>query len=144
MSTIELTWIERKRFLGVDSTRHSVVLSGGDDVGVKPSDNFLIALAGCAAYDVVEILQKQRLELRLLSVAVDAEQADSPPWPFRRIHLSFKAAAEGLKAEQLARAVDLSLNKYCSVRASLSPEIDVSFEATVEEERVGPAETGRA
>jgi putative redox protein len=134
VATIELTWIEQKRFLGVDSGKHSVVLSSGDDVGVKPSENMLIALAGCAAYDVVEILQKQRLELQRLAIAVSAEQADKAPWPFRRIHLRVTAAAPGLRTEQLTRAVDLSLNKYCSVRASLHPEIAVTFEAVAEGE----------
>ncbi|GAB4441529.1 MAG: OsmC family protein [Chloroflexi bacterium OHK40] len=133
MAQIALTWIERKRFLGVDSTSHSVVLSGGDDVGVKPSDTLLIALGACAAYDVVEILQKQRLDLRRLAVLVDGEQAEQAPWPYRRIHLRVAAAAPGLRHEQLARATDLALNKYCSVRASLHPEIEVSFEVSVEE-----------
>lgn len=133
MATIELTWIEQKRFLGVDSGKHSVVLSSGDDVGVRPSENLLIALAGCAAYDIVEILQKQRLDLRSLKITAGGEQADAAPWPYRRIHLHVAGAAEGLRPEQLARAVDLSLNKYCSVRASLHPDIEVTFEATVAE-----------
>lgn len=133
MATVELTWIEGRRFLGVDSTRHSVVLSGGDDVGVRPSDGLLLALAGCAAYDIVAILEKQRLALRGLTVTVAGEQAEAPPWPYRRIHLRVAAAAAGLRPAQLARAVDLALNKYCSVRASLHPEIAVTFEAVAEE-----------
>jgi putative redox protein len=132
MAQIELTWIERRRFLGVDSDRHSVVLSPGDDVGVKPAENLLIALAGCAAYDVVAILEKQRLDLRRLAVTVRAEQDAEPPWRFRSISLLVRAAADGLRPAQLERAVDLALNKYCAVRASLHPEIAVSFETTVE------------
>lgn len=131
MGQVELIWIEKHRFLGIDSTQHSVVLSRRDDVGVKPSDGLLIALAGCASYDVVEILQKQRLDLRKLAVTVDAEQAEVAPWAFRRIHLRFTASAEGLKPEQLERAVDLAINKYCSVRASLAPEVEVTFEGIV-------------
>lgn len=133
MATIELTWIEEKRFLGVDSGSRSVVLSGGDDVGVKPSDALLIALAGCAAYDIVEILQKQRLDLRSLKIGVTGEQAEEPPWAYRTIHLRIVAAAENLRAEQLTRAADLAINKYCSVRASLHPEIAVTVEAVVKE-----------
>lgn len=133
MPTIELTWIERRRFLGVDSGKHSVVLSAGEDVGVKPAENLLIALAGCAAYDIVAILQKQRMELRRLTLSVSGEQAAEAPWPYTAIHLHVAAAAPGLRDDQLARAVDLSLNKYCSVRASLHPAIAVTFAATAQE-----------
>lgn len=133
MAQIELTWIEKQRFVGVDSTSHSVVLSSGDDIGVRPSETLLIALAACSAHDVVEILGKQRARLRRLAVTVSGEQAPDPPWPFQRIHLSFRVDAEDVRQEQLNRAVDLSLNKYCSVRASLAPSVAVTFEVTLGE-----------
>ncbi len=131
MPQIELTWIEKHRFLGIDSTNHTVVLSGGNDIGVKPSEALLIALAGCAAYDVVDIIHKQRVVLSRLNVLVRGEQAPDPPRAYRSIHLHFIAHATGLRQEQLARNVDLALNKYCTVRASLSPDIVVTFEAEV-------------
>lgn len=129
MAQIELTWIAEQRFLGVDSTGHSVVLSAPDDIGVKPAETLLIALAACAAYDVVAIIAKQRAQLESLTVSVTAEQNPAPPRAFRSIHLHFRVGARNLRQEQLQRAIDLSLNKYCSVRASLSPEIAVTFEA---------------
>jgi putative redox protein len=132
MAHINLTWIEKQRFLGVDSAGHSMVLSPPSDVGVKPSENMLIALAACSAHDVVEILHKQRSGLQRLAVEVDAEQADQPPWMFRSIRLRYRASAEKLRPEQFERAVDLALNKYCSVRASLHPDISVSFEVEIE------------
>jgi putative redox protein len=132
MARVELTWIEGQRYLGVDSTRHSVVLSSGDDVGVRPSEALLIALAACSAHDVVAIVEKQRAELRRLSVTVSGEQETAPPRAFRAIHLRFAAAADGLTPEKLRRAADLALNKYCSVRASLSPTIAVTFETVLE------------
>ncbi|HNP72448.1 MAG TPA: OsmC family protein [Kouleothrix sp.] len=128
MAQIELTWVEKQRFLGVDSAGHSVVLSPPTDVGVKPSETLLIALAACAAHDVVEILHKQRAGLKQLKVVVSGEQAADPPWPYRRIHLLFQATAAS-SLERIERAIDLSLNKYCSVRASLSPDVVVTFAA---------------
>ncbi|NNJ12330.1 OsmC family protein [Chloroflexales bacterium ZM16-3] len=132
MAQVELTWIERQRYLAVDSGGHSAVFSGKDDVGVKPSEALLMALAGCSAHDVVEIIGKRKLSLDKLTVTVTAEQAEKAPWAFLRIHLRYAASAAGLELDQLNRAIDLSLNKYCSVRASLAPEVDVSFEAVVE------------
>lgn len=134
MGRIQLTWVEGQRYLGVDSTNHSVVLSGGDDVGVRPSEALLLALAGCSAYDVVEIIRKQRAELRRLRVVVTGEQAPDPPWPYRRIHLRYEVVAAGSTVERVTRAADLALNTYCSVRASLSPEIDVTFEVALLDE----------
>jgi putative redox protein len=132
MAQVELTWIERQRYLAVDSGNHSAVFSAKEDVGVKPSEALLMALAGCSAHDVVEIVGKRRLALTKLKVIVTGEQAEKAPWAFTRIHLRYVASAEGLDMEQLTRAIDLSLNKYCSVRASLSPDVEVSFEAVVE------------
>ena len=133
MAQIELTWIEKQRFLGVDSSGHSMVLSPPNDIGVKPSETLLIALAACAAHDVVEILHKQRVGLVRLAVQVTGEQAPEPPWAFQSLHLRFQAQAGGLQRERLERAIDLALNKYCAVRASLAAEIVVTYAAELSE-----------
>ena len=127
MAQIELTWIEQQRFLGVDSTGHTVVLSPGNDIGVKPAETLLIALAACTAHDVVEILHKQRAHLEQLRVQVAGEQTAEPPWAYEHIRLVFHVTAADLRPAQLEHAVDLALNKYCSVRASLATAIDVTF-----------------
>lgn len=128
MAHIELTWIHEQTFLGVDSTNHSIVLSPGGGVGVKPSETMLIALASCSAVDLVEILKKQRATLHRLAITVDGEQDADPPWRYRRIHLRYQVTAADATLEKVQRAVDLALNKYCSVRSSLHPEIEVTFE----------------
>ncbi len=132
MAHIELTWINTQRYLAVDSTGHSVVLSAPNDIGVKPSETLLIALAACSAHDVVEIINKQRVPLEHLSITVTGEQAPEPPWAYQRIHMHFRVQAVQLRQEQLERAIDLSLNKYCSVRASLSPDIVVTCTAEIQ------------
>jgi putative redox protein len=129
MAQIDLTWIAEQRFLGVDSGGHSVVLSAPHDVGVTPAENLLIALAACSAYDVVAIIAKRRATLQHLAIHVRAEQAERPPRAFTRIELRYTVRATNLTQAQLARAVDLALNKYCTVRASLNPAIMVAFEA---------------
>lgn len=128
MAHIELTWIHDQTFLGVDSTKHTVVLSPGGGVGVKPSETLLIALASCSAVDLVDILKKQRATLSRLTIMVDGEQDADPPWRYRRIHLRYEVTAAATTLDKVQRAVDLALNKYCSVRSSLHPEIEVTFE----------------
>ena len=129
MAQIELTWIAERRFLGVDSGGHSVVLSAPDDIGVKPAETLLIALAACASYDIVAMVAKRRAMLRHLAVHVRAEQAERPPYAFTSIHLHFAVIATALSTAQLERITDLALNKYCTVRASLHPSIAVTFAA---------------
>jgi putative redox protein len=132
MAHIDITWINEQRYLAVDSSNHSVILSPPNDVGMKPAEMILVSLATCSAYDVVKIVQKQRATLEKMTVEVDGEQATDPPWPYTHINLKFTVKAQKLTQAQLERAIDLSMNQYCSVRATLSPEVKVTFEAILE------------
>jgi putative redox protein len=64
-------------------------------------------------------------------VSVRAEQAEKPPHAFTAIVLRFEVTAHTLNETQLQRIVDLALNRYCTVRASLSPNINITFEAVL-------------
>lgn len=131
MSSASVKWIGGKQFVGVDSTKHSVVLSTPDEgVGMKPSELMLVALASCTAVDVVEILNKKRLGLEALEISVEAEQEKDPPWTFRKIHLIYRLKGEKLTEKDVAQAIELSEEKYCSVAATLRgvAEITTSFE----------------
>ena len=75
MANATVKWISGKQFIGIDSTHHSVVLSTPDEgIGIKPSDLLLIAVASCSAVDVVEILEKKRMNLTHLEINVRGEQ----------------------------------------------------------------------
>ncbi len=89
---------------------------------MSATDAFLAGLAGCTAWDVVEILRKQRRDLRGLRVTVAAEQEPDPPWPFTRIVLTYEATGRGLTREAVEKAVKLSSDRYCSAKATLRPE----------------------
>jgi putative redox protein len=130
-----------QRYEGLDEKGNRVALGARDEPGLRPTDALLLALASCSAYDVVEIARKQRAMLRRLVVRVAGERDEAPPRPFRRIHLRYEAAAEGLSEAKLRRAADLALNKYCAVRASLAPQIEVTFEVALERlDGEGPGE----
>ncbi len=123
--------IAGKQFLGIDSTNHTVVLSTPDEgVGVKPSEMLLVALASCTAVDVVEILEKKKIDLTLLEISASAEQDQDPPWAFRKIHLFYKLKGEGLTEKAVQQAIELSETKYCSVAATIRgvAEITTSYE----------------
>jgi len=131
MGTATVKWIEGKQFIGVDSTRHSVVLSTPDEgIGIKPSDLLLIAVASCSAVDVVEILEKKRMPLTSLEISSTGEQDQDPPWTFRKIHLHYKISGKNLTEKAVEQAIHLSEEKYCSVAATVraTAQIITDFE----------------
>ena len=137
-STTTLNWLSGKRFVGIDSTNHSVVLSSRDEgIGVKPSDMLLIALAACTAVDVVEILAKKRMPLTSLNIVTSGEQDADPPWTFRKIHMKFCLSGASLTGKAVEQAILLSEEKYCSVAATIRgvAEITTEFEIIKEGEQ---------
>jgi putative redox protein len=120
MGTATVKWIQGKQFVGIDSTKHSVVLSTPDEgVGIKPSELLLLALASCTAVDVVEILAKKRMPLSHLEISATGEQDQDPPWTFRKIHLHYCLGGKGLTEKAVEQAIELSEEKYCSVAATV-------------------------
>ena len=118
--TARVKWVEKRQFVGIDSTNHSVVMSSPDDgVGMRPSDLLLLALGGCTAYDVVEILEKKRQRLTGLEIIITSEQEPDPPWTYRKIHLQYVLRGKGLREKAVRDAIELSEQKYCSVAATL-------------------------
>lgn len=122
-----LRWVPGgNRFISTDSTGHSVVMSKPDEnTGMKPSELLLSALAGCASVDVVDILDKKRTPLTFLEVELKAEQDADPPWTFRKIYMKFVVKGEGLTEKNVAQAIELSEQKYCSVAATLRGEAEI-------------------
>jgi len=126
-------WVEGRRFVGIDSTNHSVVLSTPEEgVGMKPSELLLVALSACTAVDVVDILKKKRLELTSLEIQASGEQEIEPPWTFRKIHLKYLLSGKGLTAKDVEQTIRLSQDKYCSVAATLRASVEISWEYTIQ------------
>jgi putative redox protein len=132
MGAITLRWVEDKMMVASDTNGHSIVIGRSPDpqhqwVGVKPSDLLLMAVASCSAYDVVEILAKQREPLRDLKVICSGDQLGEPPHTFTHIHLSYLVSG-AVNSEKLERAIHLSEDKYCSVICTLRPGVPITHE----------------
>ncbi len=119
-----------------DGRGHQVLIDGpaklgGTDAGMRPMEMFLASLASCSAVDVVMILNQQKQPLRDLAIFVEGGRADAVPAVFTHIKLRF--VAYGAVAEnKMARAVQLSVDKYCSVAKMLLPDVVVEHESVVE------------
>lgn len=136
MPEVLVKWVQRRQFVGIDSTRHSVVISGTgpeDGVGVKPADLLLIALGACSAFDVLDILEKKRQAMHDLEVHVQGEQDPQPPWAFRRIHVTYRVRGRGLSPKAVEDAVRLSEEKYCSVSATVRGVAEITHTIEIEE-----------
>ncbi len=137
MSHVTVTWVEKGQFVGVDSSRHSLVISTQDDenkTGNKPSDLLLLALGGCLGVDLIEILKKQRQQVSGLQLIISGEQNADPPWAFNKIHIEVIVRGKGLSARAVERASDLAINKYCSVAATIQATAPIATSFRLVEE----------
>jgi putative redox protein len=135
-SHAQIKWLDKLEFVGTDSTKHSLVMSSQDEenaTGLKPSELLLLALGGCTAVDVVAIMRKKRQAMTGLEINVSGEQDENPPWTFRHIYLEYVVRGKGLSEKGLAQAIELSEEKYCSVRNSLTCEVTSSYRIVEEE-----------
>jgi putative redox protein len=103
---------------------------GGRNLAPRPMETVLAGTGGCAAYDVVLILKRGRHRVSGCAVKLQAERAEQDPKVFTRIHMHFTVSGRALSEAAVARAVQLSHEKYCSASAMLAhtAEITTGFE----------------
>jgi putative redox protein len=112
-------WLEGRAFVGESPSGHAVVMdgapeAGGRNLGVRPMEMLLLGLGGCAAFDVVHILEKSREKVTSCEVTLEAERAADDPKVFTHVKMIFTLKGQDLKPAAVERAVQLSTNKYCS------------------------------
>ena len=131
VAEITLRWREALEFEAAAPGRPPVGVDGNSAVATSPVELLLAAAASCTASDVVLILQKQRVLLRGLEVLVRGTRRAEQPRRFTALHFVFTVTGEGADEAQARRAIDLSLEKYCSVVASLAPDIRISYDVAL-------------
>jgi putative redox protein len=96
--------------------------------GVLGADLLPLSLIGCAIWDVMEILRKQRQPVRSLVVEALSEREEERPWGFRRITVVYRIQGTNVDRAAVERAVRLTEDKYCSTMATLRPAIEIVSE----------------
>jgi putative redox protein len=129
-------WVEGVTFVGESASGHAVVMdgppeSGGRNLGIRPMEMLLLGMGGCTAFDVVMILKKARQPVTDCVVEMQAERAATDPRVFTRIHVHFVVTGSGLSDKQVARAVELSAEKYCSASIMLGKAAEISHDYEV-------------
>ena len=119
-----IKWVQDSTFIGESGSGHAVVMDGppehgGRNLGVRPMEMLLLGMGGCTAFDVVHILRRGRHPVRDCVAELEAERADTDPKVFIRIHVHFIVSGTGLSEAAVARAIQLSTEKYCSASIML-------------------------
>jgi len=108
---------------------------GGANKGVRPMQMLLMGLGGCSAIDIVLILKKQKQTIASFEISIDGErEKEKEPslWETIVVHFKFKGQIDKEKAE---RAVQLSMDKYCSVSRTLEiAGAKITYKVSVNEE----------
>jgi putative redox protein len=123
MPKARVKWIEEKTFLGVDVNGKGALMSGGGDgPGVSPMQMLLLGLGGCSMVDVLMILEKQRMPVDDVEIEIEGARRSEGdyPRPWETIHMHFIVYGDNLDEQKVARAIDLSVEKYCGAHATLS------------------------
>ena len=128
--TVHLNWNPEEEFTLQDHNGYKIIMT---PQGVSASDLLSMALAGCSSFDIVSILEKQKIDLRELRVSATSVQDDDPPWRFRKIHVHYTAVGKGIDPEKLNKAILLSQEKYCSVYVTLRDAVEITYDYEVVE-----------
>ncbi len=109
--------------------------------GFSASELLLAGAGSCAMWDVVQILHKQQEEVRDIHVEVEGEQHADPPWPYQRIVVRFTVTGHSLDEGHVRRAVELAVDRYCSVISTLRGVATVTSQVTILEATPDERET---
>ena len=120
------------RGAGTDPTTPTVEIDPENEAAPGPMLQLLIAAAGCSGADVVSILEKMRAGLESLTIDVTGTRREEHPKRYTAIKYVFRMSGKNLDETRAARAVSLSLEKYCSVLHSLAPDIEVEHEIIID------------
>jgi putative redox protein len=126
-------------FAGESGSGHTVIMDGPPDLGgrnrgVRPMEMLLLGLGGCTAFDVVLILRRGRHDVTDCELELEAERADTEPKVFTKIHVHFVVRGRGLTEKAVARAVQLSAEKYCSASIMLGKTAEITHDFEIVEE----------
>jgi putative redox protein len=124
---VALSWQEGLRFAGGEPGREPVIIDGDNLAAPGPMTTVLLAAAACTGSDVVSILTKMRVGFTGLSIEVAGVRREQEPRRYVSIHLDYRVSGQELDPAKIRRAIDLSLEKYCSVIHSLAPDIAITY-----------------
>jgi putative redox protein len=124
---VTLAWEEGLRFVGGQLNGPTITIDGDNAAGPGPMVTLLLAAAGCTGSDVVLILKKMRVPFDQLRIDVSGVRREEEPRRYLSLHFEYRISGPGVDPDKARRAIDLSLEKYCSVIHSLAPDLAITY-----------------
>lgn len=120
------------QFIAVADSGHAVVMDGppsvgGNNSGASPMELLLMGTGGCSGMDVISVLQKKKQHVTSLEIHVIGEKADEHPKKYTAITIEFVITGKNISEEAVKRSVQLSMDKYCSVKATLEGTAQITY-----------------
>jgi len=131
VAEVAARWRSHLVFEGGPAGRPAVTVDGDSKEAISPVELLLVSAATCSMADVVIILEKQRVALRALDVAVRGTRRETDPRRLTAVHFVWTIAGAGAEEAKARRAIDLSIEKYCSVLSSLAPDIAITYDVAM-------------
>jgi putative redox protein len=127
------------QFVASADSGHAVVMdadadAGGNNTGSRPMELLLMGIGGCSGMDIISILRKKKQHVSGLEARVSGTMADDYPHKYTEITIEYIVRGKGVAEETVKRAVQLSMDKYCSVKATLEGSARVNFSYRIIEE----------
>ncbi|WP_047985956.1 OsmC family protein [Ornithinibacillus californiensis] len=128
---MNIKWNDKMSFTGFAPSGHELQMDaaeevGGENSGARPTELLLSAVAGCTGIDIISILTKMRLTPTSFEMDIKGNRAEEHPKKFTKITIHYALEGE-LPKDKVERAIELSMDKYCSVSHSLSAEIAATY-----------------
>ncbi len=134
---IHLRQIKGNTLAAKANSNHWVIMdtikgASGTEAGSTPKELLLMALAGCTSMDVIPILKKKRSPVVAYECIVKGTEREEYPKIFTEIHIEYVFYGEGIKTDDVERAIELSKTKYCSVSAQLAASAKITYSYRIE------------
>ena len=130
-SRVHVSWRGERRYDVSRPGAAVMTIDGNRAAGPGPVEALLASLAACSAIDVVDYLDKRRTPAARLEISVDAERNATPPRRVLRARLDFAIDGDGIDAAHAERSIALAFGTYCSVAATLAPDVVLSTRLTL-------------
>lgn len=132
MISATVKWVDGLKFIGESGTGHSIVMDadtefGGKNAGVRPTELLLIGLGGCSGMDIMSVLQKKKQNVLSLESKVTGEKSEEKPQKFVKFNIEYIVTGKDISEEAVKKAVELSMEKYCSVKLTLEGGAKVTY-----------------
>jgi len=121
-------------FQGTNGSFDLPVASSDDREGLTPMEMAGLSVVGCSSIDILTILDKQKQTVNDFSATIDGERAEDPPRVFTDLHMHYELTGN-VDPNKVRRAIELSLDKYCSVSNMIKHTASITYAFTLNGER---------